>query len=146
MGAQWQRPVDLPQLAAAQVDQRRRGRAAAEGQLALGPVRSGLLQVNPRIEETARSLGRGRFVAFAQTVMPLIGRNVAAGGALVLLAVMKELPMTYLLAPTGFRTLSVRVSGLTSEAMMAAAAPFALAIVLFSALFVGLLLAYEGRG
>jgi len=114
--------------------------------LALGPVRSGLLQVNPRIEETARSLGRGRFVAFAQTVMPLIGRNVAAGGALVLLAVMKELPMTYLLAPTGFRTLSVRVFGLTSEAMMAAAAPFALAIVLFSALFVGLLLAYEGRG
>jgi len=40
----------------------------------------------------------------------------------------------------------VRVFGLTSEAMMAAAAPFALAIVLFSALFVGLLLAYEGRG
>src|SRR5690606_29161015 len=37
--------------------------------LAIGPVRSGLLQVNPRAEETARSLGRGRFVAFVQTVL-----------------------------------------------------------------------------
>ncbi len=113
--------------------------------LAIGPVRSGLLQVNPRIEETARSLGRGRFQAFAQTVLPLLSRNLLAGGALALMMVMKELPMTYLLAPTGYRTLSVRVFGLTNEAMMAAAAPYALAIVLFSSLFVGLLLAYEGR-
>lgn len=114
--------------------------------LALGPLRSGLLQVNPRIEETARTLGRGRFLAFAQTVMPLIGRNLLASGALVLMVVMKELPMTYLLAPTGYRNLAVRVFGLTSEAMMAAAAPYALAIVLFSGLFVGLILAHEGRG
>lgn len=113
--------------------------------LAIGPVRSGLLQVNPRIEETARSLGRGRFTAFAQTVLPLLSRNLLAGGALALMMVMKELPMTYLLAPTGYRTLAVRVFGLTNEAMMAAAAPYALAIVLFSSLFVGLLLAYEGR-
>lgn len=114
--------------------------------LAIGPVRTGLMQVDPRLEETARSLGRGRFQAFAETVMPRLSRNVLAAGALVLMAVMKELPMTYLLAPTGFRTLSVRVFGLTNEAMLAAAAPFALAIVLFSSLFVGLLLAYEGRG
>lgn len=114
--------------------------------LAIGPVRTGLLQVNPRLEETARSLGRGRFVAFVQTVMPRLSRNVLAAAALVLMAVMKELPMTYLLAPTGFRTLSVRVFGLTNEGMLAAAAPYALGIVLFSSLFVGLLLAYEGRG
>src|SRR5690606_8574322 len=113
--------------------------------LAIGPVRSGLLQVNPRMEETARSLGRGRFMAFAQVVLPSIYRNVLAGGALALMAVMKELPMTYLLAPSGYRNLAVRVFGLTNEAMMAAAAPFALAIVLFSSLFVGLLLTYEGR-
>ncbi len=113
--------------------------------LAIGPVRSGLLQVNPRMEETARSLGRGRFLAFAQVVMPSIYRNVLAGGALALMAVMKELPMTYLLAPSGYRNLAVRVFGLTNEAMMAAAAPYAMAIVLFSSLFVGLLIAYEGR-
>lgn len=113
--------------------------------LALGPLRSGLMQVNPRVEETARTLGRGRFRAFAQTVLPLLSRSLLASGALTLVAVMKELPMTYLLAPTGYRNLAVRVFGLTSEAMMAAAAPYALAIVLFSGLFVGLILAHEGK-
>jgi len=113
--------------------------------LAIGPVRSGLMQVSPRLEESARSLGRGRFMAFVQVVMPSLYRSVLAGGALVLMAVMKELPMTYLLAPSGYRNLAVRVFGLTNEAMMAAAAPYAMAIVLFSSLFVGLLLSYEGR-
>ena len=70
---------------------------------------------------------------------------MVAGTALVLMVAMKELPLTYLLAPTGFHTLSVRVFTRTSEAMLAEAAPFALAIVLFSSLFVGLLISYEGR-
>lgn len=113
--------------------------------LALGPTRSGLLQVSPRLEETARSLGRSRLRAFLATVLPLISRNLLAAAALVLMAVMKELPMTYLLAPTGYRNLAVRVFGLTNEGLMATAAPYAAAIVLFSSLFVGLLLAYEGR-
>src|SRR5690606_5456707 len=46
--------------------------------LALGPVRSGLLQVSPRLEETARSLGRSRLRAFVATVLPLISRNLLA--------------------------------------------------------------------
>lgn len=113
--------------------------------LAIGPIRSGLLQISPRLEESARALGRGRFVSFVSVTMPVIARNVLAAAALVLMVVMKELPMTYLLGPTGFRSLSVRTFGYTNEAMLPEAAPFAAAIVLFSSLFVGLLLAYEGR-
>lgn len=113
--------------------------------LAIGPIRSGLLQVSPRIEEAARSLGRRRSTAFISTTLPLIARNLLAAGALVLMVTMKELPMTYLLAPTGYSTLATRVFGYTSEGMMAHAAPFAAAIVLFSSLFVGLVLTYEGR-
>ncbi len=113
--------------------------------LAIGPIRSALMQVPPRLEEAARSLGRRPFVAFFQTTFPLIRRPVVAGTALVLMVAMKELPLTFLLAPTGFTTLSVRVFTRTSEGMMAEAAPFALAIVLFSSLFVGLLVSYEGR-
>jgi len=63
----------------------------------------------------------------------------------VLMVAMKELPLTYLLAPTGFHTLAVRVFSRTSEGMLAEAAPFAAAIVAFSSLFVGLLISYEGR-
>ena len=113
--------------------------------LAIGPIRSGLLQVSPRLEEAARSLGRRRSTAFLTTTLPLITKNLLAAGALVLMVTMKELPMTYLLAPTGYSTLATRVFGYTSEGMMAHAAPFAAAIVLFSSLFVGLVLTYEGR-
>ncbi len=113
--------------------------------LAIGPVRSALLQISPRVEEAARSLGRSRFAAFAQTTLRLIGRSLAASGAMVLMVAMKELPMTFLLAPTGYTTLAVRVFSRTNEGMLAEAAPFAAAVVLFSAAFAGLLLSYEGR-
>jgi iron(III) transport system permease protein len=113
--------------------------------LAIGPVRSALMQVPVRLEEAATSLGRIRFVAFWQVVFPVIRRPVIAATALVLMVTMKELPITFLLGPTGFTTLAVSVFSRTSEAMMAAAAPYALAIVLFSSLFVGLLVSYEGR-
>jgi iron(III) transport system permease protein len=113
--------------------------------LAIGPIRSALLQVPFRLEEAARSLGRRPFAAFFQTVFPIVRRPVLAATALVLMVAMKELPLTYLLAPTGYTTLAVRVFTRTSEAMLAEAAPFALAIVAFSSLFVGLLISYEGR-
>lgn len=113
--------------------------------LAIGPIRSALLQVPARLEEAARSLGRRPFAAFFQVTFPVIRRPVVAGTALVLLVAMKELPLTYLLAPTGFTTLAVRVFTRTSEGMLAEAAPFALAIVLFSSAFVGLLISYEGK-
>lgn len=113
--------------------------------LAIGPIRSSLLQVSPRIEEAARSLGRTRSAAFFQTTLRLVRRSLLAAGALVLMVGMKELPMTYLLAPTGYTTLAVRVFTRTSEGLMPEAAPFAAAVVLFSSLFVGLLLTYEGR-
>ena len=113
--------------------------------LAIGPVRSSLLQVSPRIEEAARSLGRSRSAAFFQTTLRLVRRSLLASGALVLMVAMKELPMTYLLAPTGYTTLAVRVFSRTNEGLLPEAAPFAAAVVVFSSLFVGLLLTYEGR-
>lgn len=114
--------------------------------LAVGPIRSALLQISPRIEEAARSLGRSRSAAFFRVTVPVIRRSLLASAALVLMVVMKELPMTYMLAPTGTNTLAMRVFSRTNEGLMAEAAPFAAAVVLFSSLFVGLLLAYEGRG
>lgn len=113
--------------------------------LAVGPIRSALLQLPARLEEAARSLGRKPIAAFFQSTFPTIRSSVFAGTALVLMVAMKELPLTYLLAPTGYHTLAVRVFSRTSEGMLAEAAPFALAIVLFSSLFVGLLIRYEGR-
>ncbi len=59
--------------------------------------------------------------------------------ALVFLSCMKELPITILLSPIGFETLALNVWSYSNEAMFAEAAPFAIAILLFSSLFVGIL-------
>ncbi|KGQ21231.1 ABC transporter permease [Thermus filiformis] len=114
----------------------------AEG---LGPIRAALYQVPPRLEEAARTLGRTPVQAFFQVTFPLLWRGAAAGGALVFMAGMKELPLTLLLAPLGYTTLATRVFGYTQEAMFAEAAPFALLLVLLSAAFVGVLLWSEKR-
>jgi len=63
--------------------------------------------------------------------------------AFVFLSIMKELPITLLLAPIGFESLAMNVWQYTANANFSAAAPFALTIVLISSVFVGLLLYRE---
>ncbi|MCO5146751.1 MAG: iron ABC transporter permease [Aquamicrobium sp.] len=114
--------------------------------LAMGPLRSRLYQIGPRLEEVSRSLGCGPGRAFMRATFPLMRRPMVAAGLLVFISVVKELPITFLLSPTGHTTLSMAVFSRTSEGMMAEAAPYALMIVVFSSFFVGLILRYEGRG
>lgn len=113
--------------------------------LAMGPLRSTLMLAPRRLEEAARSLGRPPLIAFAVTVLPILRTGLFASLTLVFVMAMKELPIAFLLAPTGFITLSVAVFSRTSEAMLAEAAPYAATIVLLSSMFVGLMLRYEGR-
>lgn len=113
--------------------------------LAIGPVRSRLMQVGPRFEEVSRSLGHGPFASFMMTTFPLLRTSMVSGALLVFIMIVKELPITFLLAPIGYNTLATTVFSRTSEGMMAEAAPHALMIVLFSSLFVGLILRHEGR-
>ncbi len=110
---------------------------------AVGPVRSSLYQASPHLEEAARSLGCSPFQAFFRTLFPLIVRGMLTATALVFLATMKELPLTLLLRPYEYETLAVNVWDYTSEAMFSQAAPYAFLILLFSALFVGLLIRKE---
>jgi iron(III) transport system permease protein len=107
---------------------------------ALSPVRSALYQAPARLEEVARSLGYTRFQAFLRATLPLLKRGLLTAIALVFLSVMKELPLTFLLAPIGFETLAMNVWSYTNNANFGASAPFALTIVVFSAAFVGLVL------
>ncbi len=110
---------------------------------AIGPVRSSLYLAPPTLEEAARTLGSSPLRAFFKATFPLLERGVLVSVAFVFLSAMKELPITFLLSPIGFETLALNVWGLTSEALFGAAAPFALTIMLFSSLFVGLLLLQE---
>ena len=110
---------------------------------AIGPIRSALYQAPPNIEEAARSLGRTPFQAFWSVTVPLLKRGLLVSVAFVFLSAMKELPLTFLLSPIGFETLALDTWSFANEAMFAEAAPYALMIMVFSALFVGLLLVQE---
>ncbi len=107
---------------------------------ALGPVRSALYQAPPQVEEAARALGRPPLRAFFETTFPLLQRGLGVSIAFVFLSALKELPITFLLAPLGFRTLAMGVWGATTEALYAAAAPYALALIATSTLLVALVL------
>jgi iron(III) transport system permease protein len=95
------------------------------------PLTAAIQQVNPRFEEAARTLGHGRVRAFGAVVLPRVAAPALAGGALVFLTAMKELPATLLLRPTGFETLATEIWAWTSAGRLSqAAAPAILLIVM----------------
>lgn len=86
------------------------------------------------LDEAARSLGLSPWQASVRVVWPLIRPGLLAGGLLVLVSALKELPATLLLRPPGLDTLAVRVWIEASEGYFQAAAPLALLIVALSIL------------
>ncbi len=111
---------------------------------AVGPVRSSMYLAGPKLEEASRSLGAGRLETFFRVTLPVLRHGLIVSMALVFLSCMKELPLTMLLAPIGFETLAMNVWNYTENVEFAQAAPYALAILIFSAAFVGVLL-LEGK-
>jgi iron(III) transport system permease protein len=104
---------------------------------------SALSQLSPSLEEASRSLGRTSLQTFTQVTLPLILPGLLAGGALVFLTSLKELPATLLLRPAGFDTLAVRVWVWAGEGFYYQTAPAALLLVLASALPLSFLLRRE---
>jgi iron(III) transport system permease protein len=102
--------------------------------MAVGSVSTSLRQINPRLEEAARALGRKPMEVFASITLPLIWPGMSAGAALVFLLTMEELPITLILRPTGLSTLATTIWSAASEAMFAQAAVPALMLVLVSSL------------
>ena len=101
---------------------------------ATGSAKASLLQVDPSVEEASRSLGKGPLQTLRSVTVPLIRPGLLAGGALVFLTTMKELPATLLLRPTGFDTLAVRIWSAADELFYARAAASALMLLALSAI------------
>ncbi|MDL0128358.1 ABC transporter permease [Halobacterium salinarum] len=110
---------------------------------AVGSVRSSVLQVDPKLTEAARTLGRSSTDAFRSVTLPLIAPGVAAGAALVFLTTMKELPATLMLRPIGFETLVSYIWLVRGAGSYGAAAVPALVLVGVSALSMVVILAQE---
>lgn len=112
---------------------------------ATGTLRSGLLQISPRLEEAARTLGLNRRQAIRRVTIPLLQPGIWAGVALVFLSTIKELPATLLLGPTGFSTLATQIWSATSEAFYTRAAAPALILLVVSGLSIVFILRQEER-
>ena len=112
---------------------------------AVAATQTSLRQVSPRIEEAARGLGKSSLEAFRLVTLPLLARGVLAGGALVFLLTMKELPATLILGPIGFRTLATSVWAAWSEAFIARAALASLLLVLTASVPMAFLVLRERR-
>ena len=102
-------------------------------------VDSRMSRIDPNLDDAARALGADRARVLADVHLPLLKPGMIAGGLLVLVEVMKELPATALLRPLGHDTLAITVWEATKDSRLAAAALPALLIVLVGLLPVVLL-------
>jgi iron(III) transport system permease protein len=99
---------------------------------ALVGLRASIAQVPQELEDVAASLGRSPARVLWSVTIRLAAPGVAAGAALVFVGVANELTATLLLAPNGTRTLATGFWALSSEIDYAAAAPYAVAMILLS--------------
>ncbi len=100
--------------------------------LAQSSIRASAELAPPEIEDVARTLGRKPLAAFIAVTLPSLMPGIGAGLALTVLELMRELTATLLLAPSGVTTLATEFWSYTNDRSYAAAAPFALLLVLVS--------------
>lgn len=84
----------------------------------ISATRSALTQINPRLEEAARSLGMNSWGVLWRVIIPLAKTGIIAGAALVFLSAMKELPTTLILRPLEYETFSTRIWQFHREAFL----------------------------
>jgi iron(III) transport system permease protein len=91
------------------------------------------LSQSPRsLDEVSASLGLTKLQTLRRVVLPIAGPGIFAATTLVILTVLKELPATLLLRPTGVETLATRLWTETGVAAFSTAAPYALLLVLLA--------------
>lgn len=112
--------------------------------IAMGTTSSTLLQISPRLEEAARGLGRTPIQTLFAVVIPQMRSGILTGIAMVFLVTIKELPVTLILGPLGFKTLATIIWSTSSEAFYAKAAVPALIIMIVSSVPM-IFLAWKGE-
>ncbi len=102
------------------------------GSLAMGISLVAVRAVPERLLDAAATLGAGRVRRLLTIDLPIMAPGLAAAGGLVLLSVMKELPITLLLSPLGFSSLSTRMFLSFQDAFVAEAGILAVVLVALS--------------
>lgn len=95
----------------------------------IGASRSAFGLVSLDAENVSRTLGYGRWQTWLRVTVPAAQPGIVAGWVLVMTAVMKELPATLLLRPTGMETLATELWSKTTLGAYGAAAPIGLLLI-----------------
>ena len=74
-----------------------------------GSIDSALERISPSIDEAATGLGANNFRAIKEIHIPLLKGPALVGALLVFIDTIKELPVSFLIRPLDFDTLSVRI-------------------------------------
>jgi iron(III) transport system permease protein len=99
---------------------------------AVGAIRASLLQIDPKLEDASRGLGETSRGTLRRVTVPLAFPGIGAGALLIFLTVVKELPMTLLLRPTGMETLATEVWTASNTSAFGRAAAPAMLLMLVS--------------
>jgi len=113
---------------------------------AVGTIKSSVLQVDPKHVEAAQSMGDGSIRSFRRVVLPQITPGIVAGGALVFLTTMKELPATLILKPLNGETIVTYIWQVQEAAYYGQAAVPALVLLAVSALSMLIILRQDEYG
>lgn len=100
---------------------------------AIGTMRGGIEAVPGSLVDVSRMLGLSPLKTWWKVTRPLALPAVGIGALLVAISIMKELPATLLLRPTGVSTLATELWSRTTALEFGAAAPYAAALVLLAA-------------
>ena len=111
--------------------------------LAVHAVDDAVASQNRGLYLAARSLGCSPVAAGLRVIVPAMRPALAAGFLAVFIAVLKELPVTLLLAPIELETLATHIWSLTEDAYYSQVSPAVLLMLMLA--IVGLLLAPDTR-
>jgi|TARA_B100001250_G_scaffold411808_2_gene441360 iron(III) transport system permease protein len=98
------------------------------------PIDSGMERNCEQINNASRSLGATALRSLTKINMPLLRNALVAAGLFVFVDTMKELPLTLILRPFNFETLSTKTFDLAQQAQIPESAVPALCIILVSLL------------
>jgi len=109
------------------------------GSQALAGTETAVRAVPAGLRESSKLLEPGRFRRALRIDLPLMRPGLAAAGGLVMLSTIKELPITLLLSPIGFSTLSTNIWASYEEGFYAATGLASLVLVAMSAILTWIL-------
>ena len=104
------------------------------GSLAMGTALVAVRSVPGALHDAAATLGANKWKQLRTVDLPVMRPGLLAAAGLVLLSTMKELPISLIISPLGFPTLTTRIFGSFEDAFIAEAGIMAVTLVCVSAL------------